>query len=197
MNSKHLERLELGFAERGAESELLLTQNGLMFPSLQTLALSHVYFTAVAPKMISALNIGVLRSVSLNHCPGIQELLRAIIQSGQHVRFASLELTIQCRGVEDVETSHLLATFLRSFDGLVDLYLLLDNGPQIDEGLWRSILHHQPTLRRLVYHEMILPQPVDRVVLLWDAADASKRGNSPVDLQLEALGICCSWSQLV
>ena len=46
-NSKHLERLELGFAGRGAKFDLW-TQSGLVFPSLQTLSLSYVYFTAIA-----------------------------------------------------------------------------------------------------------------------------------------------------
>jgi hypothetical protein len=196
-NSKHLERLELGFAGRGAEFELLWAWNRFVFPSLQTLSLSHVYFIAVSPEMISALNIGVLRSVWLNHCPAVQKLLRAIIQLGQQVRFASLELTIQCKGAEDLETLDLLAAFLQSFDGLVDLYLLLCNGPQINKGFWRSVLHQQHTLRRLAYHETNLLPTFDRLVLLWETVDVSKLANFPLDLQLEALGICCSWSQLV
>lgn len=196
-NSKHLERLELGFGGRGAEFELIWTQNGLVFPSLQILSLSHVYFTAIAPEITSALNISGLRSVSLNHCPAIQELLRAIIRSGQQVRFTSLELAIRCKGAEDLETVDLLATFLQSFGGLVDLYLLLSNGPQIDSGFWRSVLHHRHTLRRLAYHETNLRPPFDRTVLPWEAADASALADNQVELQLEALGICCSSSQLV
>jgi hypothetical protein len=90
----------------------------------------------------------------------------------------------------------LLAAFLQSFDGLVDLYLLLCNGPQINKGFWRSVLHHRHTLRRLAYHETNLLPTFGRLVLPWETVDASKLTNGPLDLQLEALGICCLWSQL-
>lgn len=164
-NSKHLKRLELSFSSRKVKFELIWTQNGLMFPSLQILSLSYVYFTAIIPEITLALNISGLQSVSLNHCPAIQELLRAIIRSGQQIRFISLKLTIWYKRTEDLKTVNLLAIFLQSFKSLVNLYLLFNNGPQIDSGFWKSVLHHRHTLRRLVYYKTNLQPLFDRTVL--------------------------------
>jgi hypothetical protein len=130
-----------------------------LLPSLHTLALSGVSFQSMEVEMTYALNVVRLHTLKLWNCPGSLGLLQVIIDSGQVVRLKSLELTSCCFSYrhEPVDrAAEIVAGFLRGFQGLEDIYLML---PQpIDWGLVvHGLLSHQSTLKRLITHDLVEP----------------------------------------
>lgn len=177
-NYKILEELELDFIEWGqvkingqftagdqwgpvSFTDLILPhrsrENVNRFISLKSLALSGFGFEITTRKITQAFNIGHLQSLKLHHCEGILTFLSTIVGAGLVLRLKSLELIIDDEAFEqDGVLRSPLISFLQSFQGLEDLYIMLRSEIPTHHWsscYWHSILHHSSTLRRLIYHE--------------------------------------------
>lgn len=127
----------------------------LILPHLSSLSLSEVSFQAAAEEMRSVLNITRLSSLKLRNCRYSLDLLDTIVRGAQTLRLRSFELVIDIgadkfQGDRE-ENDVCISTFVDSFRGLEDLYLLITD--PIDWGLIsRSISQHVSTLNRLITH---------------------------------------------
>lgn len=174
-------------------------ENQEMLPSLEYLSLSAVSFLLFEVELSHALNMNKLRTLKLHNCAYSLGLLEVLSGSGRSTQLRSFELLVDpfCRrkqGRHMDTCDQVVARFLKSFQGLEDIYLSLPNSP--DWGVIADgILNHQSTLRRLVTSERILNDD-------GDAVD----GNGPLDEKynrlyssstLAAVGTCTSVSVLV
>lgn len=150
--------------EKPSFEELILPRqsNGAVkrFKSLTRLALSVLEFEDPPRKTIQAFNIWNLQSLKLHNCRRILNFLSTIVDSGVVLKIKFLELIIDDYAVEhDGVLRSPLISFLKSFQGLKHLYLMLQAdmlGPMDwPAHYWNSILHHNSTLRRFIYHERI------------------------------------------
>jgi hypothetical protein len=164
-NSEHLRELRLDFVNWTEEdwdeddsenlfaSHILKLSAGqceIMFPALEILSLSAISLENAARGVAYALNFSGLFSLTLRHCPGSEEFLTAVIDSGRTIRLSSLE--VACGLSDDVDMCGTLSTFLKTCQGLRDLFTTLPGlVPTLD--LWRTIGHHQSTLTRSVCHQ--------------------------------------------
>ena len=126
--------------------------NGLL-PSLQRLSLSSLSFELMTLEVIHAFNFSALCRLKLWNCNKSTELLKGMIVLENAIMLTSFELV-------HAHESHLLdalslANFLKKFQGLRDLYLLIP-GPADWASIGHGILNHKSTLRRLVVHECTL-----------------------------------------
>jgi hypothetical protein len=176
-NANHLEELGLGLVEWSLGTARLsawdVLQNSsdkkrITFPSLEALSLTGVSFNVAVSEMASAFNISGLCSLKLNKCPATRDLLKAITESGRPIRLTSLELVLGRDEDGDLGLLDLLLVFLQSFKGLEDLHLLIHGRLPIIEGFWGSVIHHQSTLKQLVYYESPIDfnSPFDKASLL-------------------------------
>lgn len=128
------------------------------FASLKRLALSEFGFEDMTHGITQAFNVSHLQTLKLHNCPGILTFLSTIVDAGLALKLKSLEFIIHDNAVEyDGGLESPLISFLQSFDGLEDLYLMLraemlrpEHWPSC---YWNAILHHSSTLKRLIYHE--------------------------------------------
>jgi hypothetical protein len=127
----------------------------ILFKSLKTLSLSAVPFVEAEIEMIYAFNIGNLTTLKLINCHACLGVLDHLVQMNQGSTLKSFELVIDtiCLGSnnmgpeEQVKSIH---TFLDSFSGLEDIFLMLWASWN---PIFRAILNHATTLKRLVIHE--------------------------------------------
>lgn len=205
-NSKHLQILELDLvkwisaelyyykdwnqdkSQHFLANEILqLGSKGqeVAFPSLRTLSLSGVSYHVAASGIALAFDFSKIRSLKLNKCPHVRNLLEAVLQAGQPIQLTSLELAIQ---EGNVGPSDPLIRFLSSFRGLKTLHLLTHDY-QVNEELWETIFLHRSTLQQLVYHERPYQdeRTTDQLILPWNN----------LNLRLSYVGLCCSLSELV
>ncbi|KAH8679710.1 hypothetical protein BGZ60DRAFT_235687 [Tricladium varicosporioides] len=169
-NSRHLTKLRLDFVnwseedlEEYNDSENFFTIHVLklvagpceiMFPALATLSLSAVSLENAGKRLQHALNLSQLSSLTLRHCPGSEEFLNAVIDSGQTIRLSSLE--VACGPYDnEVAICGALSTLLKSFQGLRDLFIT-HPAPVPALGLRRAMAHHKSTLTRFVCRERIV-----------------------------------------
>lgn len=96
------------------------------FRSLERLALSAFGFEKVTREITQAFNVPRLQSLKLHNCSGVLTFLSTIVNAGLVMRLKSLELIIHDDAVElDGTLKSTLISFLQSFKGLEDLYLML------------------------------------------------------------------------
>ncbi|KAL9071319.1 MAG: hypothetical protein Q9161_004335 [Pseudevernia consocians] len=132
------------------------------FRSLKRLALSAFDLSAFefdepAWGFTHSFNILCLQVLKLHCCIGTVEFLFTILEAGLVLKLKSLELIIQDGGVErNGFRQSALIGFLESFQGLEDLYIMIElkeSAPEYWASYWNAILHHSSTLKRLIYHQ--------------------------------------------
>lgn len=132
----------------GEEKELL--------QSLESLSLHVVSFQSVPTEMMYVLNLTKLHTLKLWNCPYSLDLLSAISNTAQSLRYKSFELVIDLSYLEEPD-SHagihdtVVSSFLKAFEGLEDLYLRLPQ-PTNWDVVAQGIRNHSSTLHRLVLH---------------------------------------------
>ncbi|KAH8650229.1 hypothetical protein BGZ60DRAFT_569554 [Tricladium varicosporioides] len=218
-NSKHLKKLRLDFVNWSEEDldedeydnagnffaiqvlKLVAGPCEIMFPALATLSLSAVSLENMGKGLAHAFNLSRLSSLTLRHCPGSEEFLNAVIDSGQTIQLSSLEVACGLYD-DDVALCAALSTLIKSFQGLRDLFITLP-APVPTLGLRRSMAHHKSTLARFVCRERTIdhdenslffeeeidlldlsPTPGDRVEL-----DPSESYHPFAALNLECIGL--------
>jgi hypothetical protein len=134
-----------------------------LFRSLKNLFLSSVSFGAAVPEMIYAFNLSNLKTLTLRNCPYSLELLKGIVKNAHSLRLKSFELVIglecRCFELEVAQQYDIVARVLKSFSGLEDLSLMLEDlhyrltpPRDWDATLVEGVLNHYSTLKRLVIH---------------------------------------------
>lgn len=182
-------------------------------PSLITsgfLALTNLSLTAVTlpsdpEASISAFDFGQLRSLRLHRCPHTPRLLRAIARARLPIKLEVLDVVMNdTKCAADGGYSSLNA-FLRSFDSLRRLYILiLPAISGLTDHYFESILCHSKNLRRVVYHEKVANETTRTTIdkdLSWARTDFGEGSAEalPRFLQqsnLESLAICDSCSKI-
>ncbi|PWY88399.1 hypothetical protein BO70DRAFT_331792 [Aspergillus heteromorphus CBS 117.55] len=126
-------------------------------PALQRLSLSQVSLSPMETELVDALNMGALRALQLSNCPGTFRFLRQTVRSGVPLKLESLELTFNPEHLNQITDesqdgiSETVGAFLKSFDGLRDIHLMLPVPTDwgiINEGT----MHHRSTLKHLITH---------------------------------------------
>jgi hypothetical protein len=173
-----------------------------MFPALQVLSLSAVSFKSAAKEIAHAFNFGSVRSLKLRFCPGWEDFLQHVSQSNQQIRLKSLEIQYTIY-YEDLVIEDTISDFLRTFEGLEELFVSTSSPSETVE-VWRSVLCHKSTLRRFVHHQRSIDtdpnsRNFERECDLPDLSfypediaglmDASQ--NPLSELNLECIGLCC------
>ena len=121
------------------------------FPPLRSLSISEFSFTVINEMISPVIDFSQLRSLTLQNCTDTPPFLDGIMASGEHIALKHLELKFQDRIYQGWRTSSLVR-FLQSFEGLEDLYLMID--PRLPtEVYWNSMASHHWTLKRFLYHE--------------------------------------------
>lgn len=177
------------------------------FAVLTTLSLSAVCLPIHLETIASAFDFGQLRTLKLHRCKNTYLLLRAIIEAGQSIKLESLDLVMDDFAAEQDLGGSSLTAFLRSFDCLRQLYLLIAPPGEIStEEYFESILYHATNLKRLVYHEKnsLLSASNNPSLDKWLSFTTPDEGcRSPGVMQrfmqqsrLESLGCCDSLSRL-
>ncbi|KAJ5260657.1 hypothetical protein N7524_008681 [Penicillium chrysogenum] len=171
--------------------------NPTALSALSTLSLSKV----TLPLDISSGHHAIfhsLRSLTLRDCPNQLHLVQLLSWSQKPLRLTHFEFSFDYLLHELGEGCSLSAVvrFLCSFRGLQHLHLRLSNFPSSKSHIQDTILHHQATLKSLVYHERQLA-PIDADGLFEDDRDVSPAWvtnlSAGVDLgQMCALALCAS-----
>ncbi len=165
-----LEKDDFHYDSEG-EVDLLLTRNivqirggvaTVTFPALKALSLAGISFVRaksmvrekkVLEAISTAFDFSSLRSLKLYHCEGWDSLLEHLTNSSHKLRLASLEIqTDYCDIVTSRRAGDTIAAFLRSFGSLKELSLYTA-AHENTLDICLSALHHQDTLKRLVYHQ--------------------------------------------
>lgn len=121
------------------------------FPPLRSLSVSGFSFNATDEMKTPMIDFSRLRSLALQNCTDTPLLFRNVLESGQHIALKHLDLKFEDRIYQGWNTSILLS-FLQAFEGLEDLYLMID--PVLPtEVYWDSTTRHHWTLKRFLYHE--------------------------------------------
>ena len=123
------------------------------------------------------------------------------MDSNQTIRLTSLELVLRNDHPEWSKSAPAVCRFLKTFHSLEDLFMLIHRLESPSVKYWDAVLHHKPTLKRVVYHERemgiddesaFVELPADKM-LSWDASMCELfRGDS-----LECIGLCDSSVYLV
>ena len=120
-------------------------------PSLERLSLAAVSFRSVPMEMACAFNFAGLRELELWHCPYSLRLLGALVEFVS-MTLKSFKFTIDSDpGSQPGSCDAIVARFLKSFQGLEQLHLMLPT--PIDWGvLCSGVTKHSSTLRHVVAH---------------------------------------------
>jgi hypothetical protein len=121
--------------------------------SLRKLTLSGVCFKYGLEEIASAFNFFQLRSLKLRNCLDTNPLLDMLASSSQFMRLTSLELNFTGHWDEQDDLKP-LARFLKSFESLEDLYISVPTFGNLIDEYWESVLHHRPTLKRVVHQQV-------------------------------------------
>ena len=167
MNAGHLARLHVDFVNRTQDewdgdnsaslfAELILKLPAghceVMFPSLQTLSLGSISLRGAEEKLVHALNLWKLSSLTLRRCLGSEDLLEAIVDTNQTIEMSSLE--ISCEVSDDqYSINSALVVFLAGAKGLKDLFVALPAKDNMTLEFWNAVAANLPQLARFVYHE--------------------------------------------
>jgi hypothetical protein len=128
---------------------------GVSFPSLRNLCLIDGHLAAAKNELYDALNFRSLQSLKLHHCWGAYTLLEHMALSGRPMSLRSPEI------VSMSDRAGKIPTFLNSFQGFQEIYLLIGNyegimnyfSGHMHSQLWEAVLHHKETLKRIVFHQ--------------------------------------------
>lgn len=108
--------------------------------------------TPISHALSSILNITSLLSLSLRLCKSWEYALLNFLNSGTRIALKSLPLETHMSRAEE-ESVLALPAFLKSFEGLEELYIsvccFISPVP-----VWRSVLTHKKTLRKLVCQQL-------------------------------------------
>jgi hypothetical protein len=122
----------------------------VIFPALTSLSLGFISLKNAEKALVHMLNISGLLHLTLRQCPGMEDFLRVITESGQTLKLLSLEYHSSlkeeldvCRTLEDI--------FVKTTD-LTDLFLSIP-GPTETLELWRKLADNEIPLKRFVYHQ--------------------------------------------
>lgn len=172
-----------------------------MFSALRILRLSEVPLGSTGEDLARALDLAVLRSLTLHRCPGWENVLNHLPQSSQTIKLENLE--IQSRRDTEVEHSHgvrAISTFIDTFQGLRELFVSLAGTTSL-EDIWNSAILHRSTLQGIVAHVRGRPQPeellrgqlIDVPGFSFSVPEVhfSPSGNPCNRLNLRYIGICC------
>ncbi len=118
-------------------------------PNLQVLSLSAASFKGSWDRLIDAYNLQNVKELRLLNCKRAVELLDYIARTNDYLYATKAELVL--RQAEMVKMEFDFVDFLAPFDGLKDLFLMLQSN-YADKYYAEMILHHRDTLRRLVFH---------------------------------------------
>lgn len=92
-----------------------------------------------------------LHTLRLQDCEDTSSFLEILADSGQKIQLRALELAfpdlLEPSGVQGI------IKFLNAFEGLQELFYLAVDVENFSDSIASGILHHQSSLRRLVYHE--------------------------------------------
>ena len=125
------------------------------FPALTTLQLSAVCLPTNPEATVSAFDFSQLRSLKLHRCNNSHLLLRAIVQGALSLKLESFDCVMDDFAKETDWGGSSLNAFLRSFNSLRQLYLMIAPlGEITTEQYFESIIYHAVNLKRLVYHEV-------------------------------------------
>lgn len=165
-------------------------QRSRLFPALQRLTLFGVSFEYAIEDIISSFYIPQLQYLKLQDCFGTNEMLMILVNSYHSVQLKSLELNFTGHFIEQNDPIP-LTTFLRSFTGLHDLFILYPRKWRTAVEYRHAVSHHSSTLRRLVH------QPSNAYRLTDDAMVTGLIEILPGLEKLQYLGICCDLDDLV
>lgn len=118
-------------------------------------------------------------------------MLEMLANSRQPVQLNSLELNFTGHFVDQYDPKPLM-TFLQSFEGLEDLFILYPREWRTTVEYRHAVSHHSPTLRRLVHQPSGLygvPTDDDTVNGLIEILSGLEK--------IQYLGICCDADDLV
>ncbi|RAK96563.1 F-box protein, partial [Aspergillus ibericus CBS 121593] len=135
---------------------------GNPLPSLHHLSLTQTSFLPLPTslELPTTLNIANLHSLHLTNCPGTFPFLRQITHSNIPLHLKHLEITFnpeQLNQLNDETQDNLpdtIHSFLGSFSGLTDLYLMLPSIAWESPATWEGIAHHNTTLKHLITHRL-------------------------------------------
>jgi hypothetical protein len=166
-------------------------EQSTLFHSLRKLTLSNVCFKYGLEEIAAAFNFFQLRSLKLQNCLDTNPLLDMLASSSQSMRLTSLELNYTGHWDEQDDLKP-LARFLKSFKGLEDLYISVPTFGNLTGQHWGSVLHHGPTLKRVVHQQVGVPIDLGDIQL----------GDKPIgalltQCNLNCLGVGCRLHNLV
>lgn len=163
----------------------------VLFRSLRRLSLSGLSFRDGTGDIISAFNFPQLRSLKLSNCEKTNTMLDTLASFSQSMRLTDFELNFPGLLGEQLDIMP-LARFLRSFRGLVNLYILCPQKHNLTEAYWRSLAHHSSTLEKVTHQQDEVYQDLENVRGSDGIIRALLASNS-----LHCLGICCFPNDLV
>jgi len=181
------------------------------FPALRRLSLSELSFEneAAMKNIANAIDFSLIEELSLLNCLGWQQLLIQVCELHQ-INLKSLN--IKQHGIWDQDTADpasTISTVLDHFTSLRELTLSIPTPSYGTLKIWRSILHHRATMRRLVHHEraetwddaLNISETFDNLKMdlkSYNILQLQDQSNNPLaSLDLEFLGLSCKFSILV
>ena len=163
-------------------------QRSRLFPALRRLTLFGVSFEYAIEDIISSFGIPHLQYLKLQDCFGTNEMLMILANSYQPVQLKSLELNFTGQFLEQNDPVP-LTTFLQSFEGLHDLFILYPREWRTAVEYRHAVSHHSSTLRRLVHQGNARSTDDATVTGLIEILPELEK--------LQYLGICCDVDDLV
>jgi hypothetical protein len=133
----------LGLKRSRATPEVIL-------PALTSLALGFISLKHAEKDLAHALNFRELLQLTLRHCPGMEDFLRAISASGQTLKLLTLEYNSSLK--DDIDICSALEDILGIATNVTDLFLSLP-GPCETLDLWRTLGSNRLPLTRFVFHQ--------------------------------------------
>ncbi|KAK2737365.1 hypothetical protein FQN57_007543 [Myotisia sp. PD_48] len=128
-------------------------ESKLVLPSLKNLSLSKAMFYGPGLDIAQALNISQLRTLKLWNCHDTYAWLDSIVDSAQPLQLTTLELVDSPFQFDlyysGIRITPICVRFLTAFDGLIDLFLMLQQ-PVDWLNIFDAAYHHHATLKRLV-----------------------------------------------
>lgn len=129
------------------------------FASLQSLSLSSLSFntnsfgpTPMPGHIARTFNLPNLHSLKMRDCDGWELLLEFLTFPSSTPPIVLRSLEIWDRPTpEEFSKTGILKSFLESFRGLEDLFILTPPAPVY--AIWSALAHHKNTLRRFVHHQ--------------------------------------------
>ncbi|KAI9704018.1 MAG: hypothetical protein M1820_005639 [Bogoriella megaspora] len=123
-----------------------------LFRALRKLTLFGVSLKNGVEDIIPAFRIPNLQFLKLQDCVGTNEMLDCLADSSGSMCLTSFELDFTGYFEDQFDMTPLMR-FLRSFQGLEDLFVLFPPAWTLGREYWSSISNNHSSLRRIVHHE--------------------------------------------